>query len=32
MNEHDKTALAAFSFIYSTLTENIDAYSSSSLL
>ncbi len=32
MNEHDETALAAFHFLYSTSTKNIDAYSSSLLL
>ncbi len=28
MNEHDETALAAFRFLYSTLTKNIDAFDS----
>ncbi len=32
MNKHDETALAAFHFLYSTSTKNIDAYSSSLLL
>ncbi len=27
MNEHDETALAAFRFLYSTSTKNLDAYS-----
>ncbi len=32
MNEHDETALTAFSFLYSILTKNIDAYSSSVII
>ncbi len=32
MNENDDTAPAAFCFLYSTSTKNIDAYSSSLLL